>query len=51
MRVLLYGARNSVGSSVLRAFLASNACFTRDEPSSEQVGVVGLLDKIIITLK
>ena len=40
--VLLYDARNSVGSSVLRAFLASNACFTRDEPSSKRVGGVGL---------
>ena len=43
--VLLYGARNSVGSAVLRAFLASNACFTRDEPSSKRTGGVGLSRK------
>ena len=42
----MYGARNSVGSSVLRAFLASNACFTRDEPSSKRVGGVGLSRKL-----
>ena len=40
--VLLYGSRKSVGSSVLRAFTASNACFARDEPSSRRVGGVGL---------
>ena len=44
--VVLYGARNSVGSSMLRAFLASNACFTRDEPSSKRVGGVGLSRKL-----
>ena len=43
--VLLYGARNSVGSSVRRAFLASNACFTRDEPSSKRAGGVRLSRK------
>ena len=31
-----------VGSSVLRAFYASNACFTRGDPSAKQVGGVGL---------
>ena len=45
MGVLLYGARNSVSSSVLRAFLTSNACFTRDEPSSKRVGGVRLSRK------
>ena len=40
--ILLYGTRKSVGSSVLRAFFASNACFTRDEHSSKRVGGVGL---------
>ena len=39
------GTRNSVGSSVLRAFLASNACFMRDEHSSKRVGGVGLSRK------
>ena len=29
-------------SSVLRAFSASNACFARDEASSDRVGVLGL---------
>ena len=43
--VLLHGTRKSVGSSVLRAFFASNACFTRDEPSSKRVGGVGLSRK------
>ena len=43
--VLPYGARNFVGSSVLRAFLARNACFTRDEPSSKRVGGVRLSRK------
>ena len=43
--VLLYGTRKSVGSSVLRAFFASNACFTRDELSSKRVGGVGLSRK------
>ena len=38
----MYGARNSVGSSVRRAFLTSNASFTSDEPSSKRVGSVGL---------
>ena len=28
-------------AAVLRAFFASNACFTRDEPSSKRVGGVG----------
>ena len=32
-------------SAVLRAFFASNACFTRDEPSSKRVGGVGLSQK------
>ena len=41
----MYGTRKSVGSSVLRAFFASNACFTRDEPSSKQVGGFGLSRK------
>ena len=35
----------SVGSSVLRAFFASNACFARDEPSSKRVGGLGLSRK------
>ena len=39
--VLLYGSQKSVGSSVLRAFYARNACFARDEPSSKRVGRVG----------
>ena len=43
--VLLYGSRQSVGSSVLRAFFASNACFTRDEPSSKRVVGDGLSRK------
>ena len=43
--VLLYGSRKSVGSSGLRRFLASKACFTRDEPSSTRVGGVGLSRK------
>ena len=43
--VLLYGTRKSVGSSVHRAFFASNACFTRDKPSSKRVGGVGLSRK------
>ena len=43
--VLLYGRRKSVGSAVLRAFFASNACFARDEPSSKRVGGVGLSRK------
>ena len=30
---------------VLRAFLASNACFTRDQPLSKRVGGVGLSRK------
>ena len=42
--VLLYGDRKPVGSSVLRAFTASNACFARNEPSS-RVGGVGLEPK------
>ena len=41
----MYGSRKSVGSSVLRAFFASNACFTRDEPSSKRVGGIGLSRK------
>ena len=32
-------------TAVLRAFFASNACFARDEPSSKQVGGVGLSRK------
>ena len=43
--VLLYGSRKSVGSFVLRALFASNACFARDELSSKQVGGVGLSRK------
>ena len=42
VRVLLYGSRKPVGSSVLRAFFASNACFTREEPLPKRVGGVGL---------
>ena len=30
-------------AALFRAFLASNACFTRDEPSSKRVGGVGLM--------
>ena len=37
--VLLFGSRKLVGSSVLRTFPASNACFTRDETSSKRVGL------------
>ena len=44
-KVLLYGSRKSVGSSVLRAFFASNACFARDESSSKRDGSVGLSRK------
>ena len=44
--VLLYGSRTSVGSPVLRAFSASNARFTRDEPSSNRFGAVGLGQKL-----
>ena len=40
-----YGSRKSVGSSVLQAFFASNACLARDEPSSRRVGGVGLSRK------
>ena len=43
--VLLYccmAGRKMVGSSVLRAFPAVNACFARDEPSSKRVGGVAL---------
>ena len=43
--VLLYGTRKSVGSSALRSFFVSNACFTRDESSSKRVGGVGLSRK------
>ena len=43
--MLLYGSSKSVGSSVLRAFSASNACFAREEPSSKRVGGVGLSQK------
>ena len=43
--VLRYGSQKSVGSSVFRAFFASNACFTRDEPSSKRVGGVRLSRK------
>ena len=43
--VLLYGTRKLVGSSVLRAFFASNARFARDEPSSKRGGGVGLSRK------
>ena len=42
----MYGARNPVGSSVLRAFLGTNACFTRDEPSSKRFSGVGLSRKL-----
>ena len=42
---MLYDSQKSVGSSVLRAFFASNACFARDEPSSKRVGGVGLSRK------
>ena len=38
--VLVYGTPKSVGSSVLRAFFASNACFTRDEPWLVALGLV-----------
>ena len=41
----MYGSRKSVGSSVLGASFASNACFARDEPSSKRVGGVGLSGK------
>ena len=40
--ILLYGNPMSAGSSVLRAFSTSNACFTCDEPSSKRVCGVGL---------
>ena len=40
--VLLYGSRKLVGSSALRAFFASNACFALDGPSSKRVGGVEL---------
>ena len=40
--VLLYISRKSVGSSALRAFFASNPCFTLDGPLSKRVSVVGL---------
>ena len=40
--VLLYGSRKWVGSSVLRAFSASNACFALDEPSPQRVRGFGL---------
>ena len=40
----MYGGRQSVGRSVLRAFSASNACLTRDEPSSNRVGGIGLAE-------
>ena len=40
--ILLYDLGKSVGSSVLRAFFASNACFTRNEPSTKRLGGVGL---------
>ena len=43
--LMLYGNRKSVGSSVLRAFSAGNACFPSDEPSSERVGGVELSRK------
>ena len=38
----MYGGPKSAGSSVLHAFFASNACFARDEASSNRVGGVGL---------
>ena len=38
-------AVENLGCSVLRAFFASNACFTRDEPSSKRIGGVGLSRK------
>ena len=43
--VLLYGSRKSVGSSVLRAFFARNACFAHNEHSSKRVGGVWLSRK------
>ena len=42
--VLLYGSRKWVGSSVLRALSASNACFALDGPSSQRVGGFGLAE-------
>ena len=39
---MLYGSRKSVGSSVLRAFPASNACFARDGTSAKRIGGVEL---------
>ena len=43
--VLLYGSQKSAGSSALRAFSASNACFARDEPASKRIGGVGFSRK------
>ena len=43
--VLLYGSRKSVGSSVLRAFSASNACCPCDKLPSTHVGGVELSQK------
>ena len=43
--VLLRDGERSVGISALRAFSASNARFTRDEPSSNRTGGVGLARK------
>ena len=41
----MHGSRKWVGSSVPRAFSASNACFVLDEPSSQRVGGFGLSRK------
>ena len=43
--VLLFGSRKSFGSSVLRAFLVSTACFKCDEHSWLWVGGVDLSRK------
>ena len=40
----LYDSRKWLGSSVLRAFSASNACFALDEPSSKRVVALGLVE-------
>ena len=41
----LAGSRKSVGSSVIRAFSASNVCFARDEPSPKRIDGVGLISE------
>ena len=43
--VLLYGKKKTAGSSALRAFSASNACFARNEPAFKRIGGVGLSRK------